>query len=109
MLDEFLSDEVDHWEESHLPPVRVKRWELIACLLWKNNGTFRLPMNKKGLATHRRMTGIECAELHELKGVIFGASLYDPIWEEKYIPLIEERFKVLNAKRDMYANQVKWN
>ena len=108
-LEDWLNEEVEQRAEGHLQVTYVPRWKRIALLLWKNGGTFKLPICARGLAPHKRMHGVETMELFEFKAVIFGASMYSDIWEMKYIPMIEDYFKVLDKRQQKTINQIKLN
>lgn len=109
LLGEFLEAEVEHRSEMHLPVIKMKRWEYIALLLWKNGGHFSIGICNHGLAKHRTMTGLQVMELFEFKALLFGAAMYTDIWEMEYIPLVQERFKELDARRKKMEYNVKWN
>ncbi len=109
ILHEFLDQLVEQREEMHTPVVKVQIWERIAFLLWKNGGTFVLPICNHGLAPHPSMSGIETMELFEYKALLYGAGMYTQVYELEYLPRIQARMKELDEKKKLTAKQVKWN
>ena len=104
-----MEQEVELKEEYHLPAVKRKRWERIAYLLWKNGKTFVMQDVAIALGKHHNLTAMEIKELFEYKAIIFGASMYTSIWDEQYIPLVQDYMNGLDIKKQLFENQVKYN